>query len=60
MKPKVIKDYNGNIFICRVVNTPQISFDANWGNGIPKVSFDWVEQGKYDDMTTMQELGFYN
>ena len=60
MKPKVIKDYNGNIFICRVVNTPQISFDANWGNGIPKVSFDWVEQGKYDDITTMQELGFYN
>lgn len=59
-KPKVIKDFNGNIFIIRVVNNPQVSYDANWGNNIPKVSFDWVEQGKYDDMTDMKELGFYN
>lgn len=59
-KPKVIKDFNGNIFIIRIVNNPQVSYDANWGNNIPKVSFDWVEQGKYDDMTDMKELGFYN
>lgn len=56
-KAKCIKDYNGNIFICKVINSPQISFDGNWGNGIPTVSFDWVEQSKYNDYDNMVELG---
>lgn len=56
-KPKCIKDYNGNIFICKVINSPQISYDANWGNGIVTISFDWVEQGKYNDYNDMTELG---
>lgn len=56
-KAKCIKDYNGNIFICRVINSPQISYDANWGNGITTISFDWVEQTKYNDYAGMKELG---
>ena len=56
-KPKCIKDYNGNIFICKVINSPQISYDANWGNGITTISFDWVEQGKYNNYEDMTELG---
>jgi hypothetical protein len=50
-------DFNGNIIICKVVNSPQISYDANWGNGIVTISFDWVEQGKYNDYNDMTELG---
>lgn len=57
---KCIKDYNGNIFICKIINSPQISYNANWGNGIPQISFNWVEQAKYDDTTAMTELGFYS
>lgn len=56
-KPKCIKDYNGNIFICKVINSPQISYDANWGNGIIIISFDWVEQSKYNEYDGMTELG---
>ena len=56
-KAKCIKDYNGNIFICKVINSPQVSYDANWGNGITTISFDWVEQTKYDDYAGMKELG---
>ena len=56
-KPKCIKDWNGNIFICKVINSPQISYDANWGNGITTISFDWVEQSKYNDYDEMAELG---
>ena len=56
-KAKCIKDYNGNIFICKVINSPQISFDANWGNGIPTVSVDWVEQTEYNNYEGMTELG---
>ena len=55
-KAKCITDYNGNIFICKVINSPQISFDGNYGNTIPTVSFDWVEQSKYNDYDTMLDL----
>lgn len=56
-KAKCLTDFNGNIFIIKVINSPQISYDANWGNGIPTVSFDWVEQGKYNNYNDMLNLG---
>lgn len=56
-KAKCIVDYNGNIFIIKVINSPQISYDGNWGNGISTISFDWVEQAKYNDYESMAELG---
>ena len=59
-KAKCLTDFNGNIFIIKVINSPQISFDANWGNGIATVSFDWVEQGKYNDYDSMLELGLFD
>ena len=54
---KCIKDYNGNVFICKVINSPQISYDGNWGNGITTISFDWVEQTKYNDYNDMVDFG---
>ena len=59
-KPKCIKDYNGNIYICKVINSPQISYDANWGNGITTISFDWVEQAQYNNYDEMLETGIIN
>ena len=38
----------------------QVSYDANWGNGITTISFDWVEQGKYNDDKSMIELGLFD
>lgn len=58
-KPKCLTDFNGNIYIFKVVNSPQISYDANWGNSIPVVSFDWVEQAEYNNSAEMLNLGFY-
>ena len=57
---KCIKDFNGNIFIIKVINSPQISYDSNWGNGIATISFDWVEQTKYNDVEGMTDLGLFN
>lgn len=59
-KAKCLTDFNGNIFILKVINSPQISYDGNWGNSIPTVSFDWVEQGKYNDYNSMLELGLFD
>ena len=56
-RAKCIKDFNGNIIICKVINSPQVSYDANWGNGIVTISFDWVEQTEYNDYEGMTELG---
>ena len=56
-KAKCLTDFNGNIYIIKVVNSPQISYDANWGNGIPTISFDWVEQGKYNNGDDMLKSG---
>ena len=59
-KAKCLTDFNGNIYILKVVNSPQISYDGNWGNGIATISFDWVEQGKYNDYDNMLELGLFD
>ena len=59
-KAKCLTDFNGNIFILKVINSPQISYDANWGNGIATVSFDWVEQTEYDNYEGMLELGLFD
>lgn len=58
--PKCITDFNGNVIICKVINSPQISYDSNWGNGIATVSFDWVEQGKYNDYQSMLDIGLFD
>ena len=59
-KAKCIKDFNGNIFIVKVINSPQISYDANWGNGVTTISFDWVEQTKYNDSEGMVDVGLFD
>jgi len=59
-KAKCLTDFNGNIFILKVINSPQISYDGNWGNGITTISFDWVEQTKYNDYEGMLELGLFD
>ena len=59
-KAKCITDFNGNIFIIKVINSPQISYDANWGNGVTTISFDWVEQGKYNNNEDMVNLGLFD
>lgn len=58
-KAKCLTDFNGNIFIIKVINSPQVSYDANYGNGITTISFDWVEQAKYNDYESMLNLGLF-
>ena len=59
-KAKCLTDFNGNIYILKVINSPQISYDSNWGNGIVTISFDWVEQGKYNNYEDMLELVLFD
>lgn len=56
-KPKIIKDWNGNIILCCISGNPSITYNNNYGMGIASVSFDWTEQGKYDNEDDLYDNG---
>lgn len=52
-KPKVVKDWNGNFWLCMVTDSASSSFDSSWGMGLATVHFSFVEIGdanNYDDL----------
>ena len=56
-KAKIIKDWNGNIWLGRVNASPVTSFMQQSGNKINTVSFTFVEQGKWNNQTDLEENG---
>ena len=56
-KAKIIKDWNGNIWLGRVNASPTTSFMQQGGNEINTVSFTFVEQGKWNNQTDLEENG---
>ena len=48
-KPKILKDWNGNIWIIRIIGNPNVAYDNNYGMGVGTVTFEWIEQGKYNN-----------
>lgn len=59
-KPKVIKDWNGNIWLVMFVESLSISFDNSWGMGIATISGNWVEVGDPTTEVDLQNLGLIN
>ena len=55
--PVVLKDWNGWILICRPTSGDTVTFDSNYGNGVATASFNFVEQGKYDNQDDLYEAG---
>lgn len=53
--PFCVTDWNGNIWIATTIDSPSISYNSSYGNGITTVSFSFVEQGKYDSQKDMEE-----
>lgn len=45
---KIWKDWNGNIKLIQVIGNPSINYNNEYGMGKINVSFEWVEQGKWD------------
>ena len=59
-KAKILKDWSGNIWLCIIVNSPQVSYRSGSGMGIPQVSFDWVEIGQADSQQDLYANGILN
>jgi len=54
---KILKDWNGNIWLCSIVGEPNIAYDNNYGMGYIDCSFEWVEQGKYNKYDDLLKNG---
>ena len=56
-KPKIIKDWNGNIWLVKIVGDISTSYNNNYGMGVMDTSFSWVEQGQYDNQEDLYRNG---
>lgn len=49
---------NGNIWLCQITGNPSITYNNNYGMGVASTSFEWAEQGKYDNEDDLYDNGF--
>ena len=52
-KAKILKDWNGNIWLCIVNSNISVTYKSNYGMGIPSINFEWTEVG---DASNQQDL----
>lgn len=52
-KAKILKDWNGNIWLCIVNSNINVTYKSNYGMGIPSIQFDWTQVG---DASNQQDL----
>ena len=56
-RAKILKDWNGNIWLCIITGSPQVTYKTGSGMGIPQVVFDWTEIGKSDNQDDLYANG---
>jgi len=54
---KIIKDYNGNIWLVMIVDTPTVSYIPSWGNNMMSVNFNWSEIGNANSTQDLIDNG---
>ena len=55
--PKILKDWNGNIWLIMFTDNISLDFTNEWGMGLAKFSAPWVEIGDAEDQISLQETG---
>ena len=56
-KPKIIKDWNGNIFLVAFTSNVTIEFTNDWGMGLSTFNAGWTEIGKPDNQSDLENCG---
>ena len=59
-KPKVIKDWNGNIWLTMILDNIDCTFDNNYGMGMITFSANWVQVGDATNQEDLQSTGLVN
>lgn len=52
-KAKILKDWQGNLWLCIVVDSPQVTYKSGSSLAIPQIQFNWVQIG---DATSQSDL----
>lgn len=55
--PKVIKDWNGNMWLVIFTENPSVDFDNNWGMGLATVNAGWTEIGDPNNEDDLRYAG---
>lgn len=56
-KPKILKDWNGNMWLVMFVDNLDVSFDNSWGMGMATLTGNWVEVGNATDENDLYDMG---
>ena len=57
-KPKILKDWNGNVWMITIVDSPSINYVNEYGMGITNVGFSYVEIGSTNSESDLKKNGF--
>lgn len=55
--PKILKDWNGNIWLCIINDNVSLNYKENFGMGIPVITFNWTEIGHADNQQDLYNNG---
>lgn len=56
-KPKVLKDWNGNMWLIFITDNPSITFAQNYGMGLADINAKWVEIGDANNESNLRKAG---
>ena len=59
-RAKIIKDWNGNIWLAMIMDNVSCTFNNNYGMGIVNFSTNWVEVGDPTNQQDLQATGLIN
>lgn len=56
-KPKILKDFNGNIWLIGIISEPSVDYFTELGNGTAAITFEFAEIGNSDNQIDMINNG---
>lgn len=56
-KPKILKDWSSNIWLCFIVDSPQITYRSGSGLRAPSIQFNWVQIGDAESQEDLYNTG---
>lgn len=56
---KIVTDWNGNTWLVKITAPPSVAYNNAYGNGIARISFEWSEQGYYNNQTDLDDNNLF-
>lgn len=56
-EPMMLKDWNGNIWLIMITDSPSYSWANEWGMGLGTLSLSWVEIGDMNNQEDLDKAG---